>query len=80
LDVLPVWGHRKNGHWVYTHSHLSVGYLFEADEDTPIRIKPDENAGVMWADAASAVDLCSKKEPEMRYLYEKLMARVAQAK
>jgi len=25
-----------------------VEYLFEADESEPIRVKPDENSGVMW--------------------------------
>jgi len=28
--------------------HFDVEYLFEADESEPIRVKPDENSGVMW--------------------------------
>jgi 8-oxo-dGTP pyrophosphatase MutT (NUDIX family) len=78
LDVLPVWGHSKRGAWVSTHLHLSVAYLLEADDSCEIRIKADENSGVRWVPVEEAVDLCSGPEPEMRYVYEKLMRRVSQ--
>jgi 8-oxo-dGTP pyrophosphatase MutT (NUDIX family) len=80
IDVLPVWGHRKRGEWVSTHSHLSLGYLLEADDDAEIRVKEDENSGVKWVPVEEIVDLCSAAEPEMRYVYEKLMRRVAEQK
>lgn len=76
LDVLPVWGHVKRGEWVSTHMHLSVCYLFEADEDAEMRIKEDENSGVRWLNADEVVDTCSAPEPGMRYVYQKLMNRV----
>lgn len=76
LDILPVWGHRKNGAWVSTHHHLSVCYLLEADDSAELRIKEDENSGVKWFPCEGVVDLCSANEPPMRYVYEKLMAAV----
>jgi 8-oxo-dGTP pyrophosphatase MutT (NUDIX family) len=80
LDVLPVWGHFKKGVWVSTHLHLSVAYLLEADDEAEIRIKEDENSGVRWVPVKEVVDLCSESEPAMRYVYEKLMRRVASEK
>jgi 8-oxo-dGTP pyrophosphatase MutT (NUDIX family) len=78
LDVLPVWGHFKRGVWVSTHVHLSLGYLLEADDDAVIRMKEDENSGVRWVPVEEVVDLCSAAEPGMRYVYEKLMRRLAE--
>lgn len=46
LEVLTVDGHEKNGQYVPSHLHLNVTFLFEADENAPIRIKADENSGV----------------------------------
>ena len=77
LDVLPVWGHRKNGKWVSSHMHLSVCYMLEADEDAELRIKEDENSGVKWMPNDQVIDACCDNEPEMRYVYEKLMKRIA---
>ena len=30
------------------HLHFDVEYLFEADEEDAVRMKPDENSGVGW--------------------------------
>lgn len=48
LEVLTVDGHEKKGHYVSSHLHLNLTYLFEADEKEVLRIKPDENSGVAW--------------------------------
>ncbi|HOO68165.1 MAG TPA: NUDIX hydrolase, partial [Bacilli bacterium] len=48
LDITPTPAHIRKGEWVSTHCHLSVTYLFEADENEAIRIQPDENSNVKW--------------------------------
>lgn len=48
LEVLPVGAHFKNNKFVSSHLHLNLTYLFEADEDSKVRIKPDENSDLMW--------------------------------
>lgn len=74
IDVLPVWGHVKNGKWVSTHNHLSVAYLLEADESEPVRAKDDENKGVMWVPIEDVLTTCS--EVEMHPVYTKLNNRI----
>lgn len=46
----PVKTHIKRGKFVSAHTHLDVDYLMEADETIPLKIKPDENQSVIWAD------------------------------
>ena len=48
LEILTVDGHIKRGQYVSSHLHLNVTYLFEADPEEPLRVKPDENSGVAW--------------------------------
>lgn len=48
LEVLTVDGHEKKGVYVSSHLHLNVTYLFEADMDQSLTVKPDENSGVAW--------------------------------
>ncbi len=48
INILYVEPHMKRGQYVNTHLHFDVEYLFEADEEDAIRIKPDENSGVAW--------------------------------
>jgi len=73
LDILPVFGHWKNGRYVSTHLHLSIAYLFVCDEDQAFHIKPDENTGIAWFDT----DYFTKEhfnESDV-YLYHKLIDR-----
>ncbi|MCI6956992.1 MAG: NUDIX hydrolase [Candidatus Faecousia sp.] len=48
LEILTVDGHIKRGQYVSSHLHLNVTYLFEADPEELLRVKPDENSGVAW--------------------------------
>lgn len=48
IDILQVYGHQKNGHYVNAHLHLSVAYILLCGEQERLRIKPDENTGVRW--------------------------------
>jgi len=69
--VLTAAGQYKAGKYVNSHLHLSVSYLFLADEADSLKIKSDENSGVEWfpvskitAEAFTDRDL---------YLYTKLL-------
>lgn len=48
INILTVFAHYKRGKYVNAHLHFDAEYLFEADEDAVIRMKPDENSGVDW--------------------------------
>ena len=48
IDILTSQGHVKNDKYVNGHLHLSVAYLFTANENDIVNIKPDENSGVAW--------------------------------
>lgn len=74
LEVLTVDGHVKRGHYVGSHLHLNVTYLFVADPSLALRKKPDENSGVRWVALDDIFALSS--EPWMcERVYEKLIAR-----
>lgn len=73
LEVLHVLAHIKRGKWVGTHLHLNVSYLFEADENEPLRIAEDENSAVGWVNIADIPQVVT--EPFMIPIYEKLIAR-----
>lgn len=75
LEVLTVDGHEKRGKYVSSHLHLNVTYLFEADPEAPVFIKPDENSGVAWF-PTEEVPL-KTSEPWFRdRIYSKLMQKV----
>lgn len=48
INILTVNPHYKRGKYVNAHLHFDVEFLFEADEEDEIRMKPDENSGVAW--------------------------------
>ncbi len=53
-DIFSIWvgpikGHVKRGKYVSAHSHLDIDFLLEADENQPLKVKPDENQNVIWA-------------------------------
>ena len=74
LEALTVDGHVKRGHYVGSHLHLNVTYLFVADPSLALRKKPDENSGVRWVALDEVFALSS--EPWMcERVYEKLIAR-----
>lgn len=78
LDILNVPAHIKNGKYISTHLHISVGYLLVADENQPISIKADENSGVQWIMLSDLFKYCV--EPEMAEVYHKLLNRLEKIK
>ena len=75
LEILTVAGHEKKGEYVSSHLHLNVTYLLEADMETQIRIKEDENSQIGWI----SVDEISKKSTEKWFvdrIYSKLCEKV----
>lgn len=50
LWVCAVSSHIKRGKFISSHMHLDIDYLLVADENQPLKIKPDENQNVIWAD------------------------------
>jgi len=73
LDILPVWGHVKRGVYVASHLHLNLAFLLEADENAPLRVKPDENSGVRWFPLEDLTEVV--REREMKPVYRKLISR-----
>ena len=74
LEIVTVSGHEKRGEYVPSHLHLNVTYLFEADENQELFIKPDENSGVMWI----GLDDIKNKSTEQWFIdriYSKLIAK-----
>lgn len=73
VEILPVWAHMKRGKHVGSHLHLNVSYLFEADENLPLRIAQDENSAVGWIEIDKLAEKVS--EPPMIPIYERLLNR-----
>lgn len=73
IEILTVNGHVKRGKYVSSHLHLNCTYIFEADENEPIRIKEDENKGVEWIEVDKVNDVVS--EWWMRPIYKKLIEK-----
>lgn len=73
LDILPVFGHIKRDLYVSAHLHLSLAFALAADEDSPLRVKEDENSGVRWL----SVDKLGQyvDEPYMLDVYKKIILK-----
>jgi 8-oxo-dGTP pyrophosphatase MutT (NUDIX family) len=74
LDILPVIGHFKKGHYISSHLHLSMAYLLVADENEPLVIKIDENSAVKWV-PIDEINIYSN-EPQMHLVYEKIICKI----
>ena len=74
IDSLPVASHIKRGKFIPAHTHLSVAYLVEADENETIKIKADENSNIGWLTFDELLN--SSKEPHMVKVFEKIIERI----
>ena len=77
IQCLTVDHHVKRGKYVASHLHLDCCYLWEADEDAPLRAKPDENAGVRWVPIDRVLETAN--EPVMDIVYGKLNEKLKNA-
>ena len=70
IQVLDVDHHSKRGQYVASHLHLDCCFLWEADEDAPLRAKDGENTGVQWVPMDQVLTVCD--EAVMDIVYAKL--------
>lgn len=56
------------------HIHLNVTYLFEADEEDEIKIRPDENSGVVWLTFNELIE--KSTELYMIPIYKKIIEKI----
>lgn len=54
--------HIRKGEHVDPHIHLNFTYSFETSDDVNLRIKPDENSGVMWVPICDMEKHCGKSD------------------
>ncbi|MDO5303406.1 MAG: NUDIX hydrolase [Clostridia bacterium] len=74
LEVLTVDGHEKKGRYVTSHLHMNVTFLLEADSESALSIKADENSDVAWFTPEEA--LGKSTEPWfVERIYKKLLAK-----
>ncbi|MEA4893464.1 MAG: NUDIX hydrolase [Peptococcaceae bacterium] len=76
LDVIPVFGHVKNGAWVSAHLHYNAAYLLEAEEKAALRINPAENSGVKWVPLAEVAG--QSREPVLIDIFNKMLKRLGE--
>ncbi len=74
LDIIPVFGHIKNGQYVSSHLHISVTYLMEADDSETLIVKEDENSGVKWI-PVDEINTYSTEE-HMKKIYNKILYKI----
>ena len=76
LDIVPVFGHFKRGHYVRAHMHLNLTYALVVPDDARLVVKPDENSGVKWIAFDRLRD--EVNEPPILEIYEKIIARIVE--
>ena len=76
IQTLCVDHHVKRGRYVASHLHLDCCYLWEADEQAPLRAKADENSGVRWVPMGQVLETADEAVMDIVYskLNEKLLA------
>ncbi len=74
IQALAIDGHVKHNHYVSSHIHFDVCYLFEASENAELKFRPDESAGAKWVpfDQAASDEVCDFIRP----IHQKLIAKL----
>lgn len=75
IEILSVNGHEKRGQYVSSHLHLNITFLFEANPEDLLQIKPDENSGVQWI-AIKDISHMSNEPWYVNRIYAKLCDKV----
>ena len=76
MEIIPVSGHEKKGHYVSSHLHLNVTYLLQADEAKPVHSREEENKAVAWFTPEEAL-AASDEVWFVERIYPKLIARTS---
>ena len=74
LDAVPSISYYSNNEYVPGHIHLSITFLFEADENQNIRILEEENSAVKWLTFEQLIE--KSNEPHMIKIYEKILQKI----
>ena len=75
MEVLTVDGHIKRGKYVSSHLHLNVTYLLEADEESALHIKEDENSALKWIPIEKLKEEVNEKWM-LEHIYQKLVDKL----
>lgn len=77
IQCLPVKGHIKRGEYISSHTHYDVVYLLMADENLPLKYRPDESSGVRCVNLEDATsdEFCDFMIPVNDKLIKKLKLR-----
>ena len=78
INIITVENHIKRGKIVNSHLHFDVEYLFEADDTEELKIREDENSGVMWVDIDKVCEYTT--EEKMKPIYKRLNDKLANLK
>ncbi len=78
IDILPVFGHVKNGEYISVHNHLNVSYVLIADEKEELKVNTEETSGVKWVEIESIADY--SKEDYFIDIYNKIIEKGKQFK
>ncbi len=73
LDILPVWGHEKNGEYVATHLHLNLAYILMTDEKEKLKINHKETNDLKWIPIHQVASYSN--EPYLITIYDKLIRK-----
>ena len=74
IDSLTTDSHFKNNKFVPAHIHLNICFLFEADENQKLSVKPDENKSVKWMSFEELIS--GAWEPQMKKVYKKITEKI----
>ena len=72
IEVLPVLGHQKDGHYVSTHLHFNVSYVLIADEQEALAVNEAETNGIQWVPVEEIGQYSD--ESAMVKIYQKIIA------
>lgn len=74
IDIIPVYGHYKNGRYICSHLHLNATYVLIADEQEETKVKLDEASDVKWI-PCKKIEKYSN-EPYLIQIYQKIIKKV----
>ncbi|HAS72784.1 MAG TPA: NUDIX hydrolase [Clostridiales bacterium UBA8960] len=73
IDIIPVYGHMKNGNFISSHLHLNISYLLIADENDPTCINVNETSDVRWVEIDQIQE--HSNEPYLIEIYQKMIRK-----